>query len=156
MRRRKPKQSPAHRRRRVLLAMGFQSHERQTGILRYAREAGWVLDSRLLAFYAIEREREYLDSSQYDGVVALLSRLAPWLPKLLRTVDVPIVDMWSDYPKENYPRVLLDHSAIGRAGAEHLLSLGFPDLLFYSHAIEGTAARRRDTFREVVMAAGAR
>lgn len=137
--------------------MGFQSHERQAGIIRYAREAGWNVDSRLLSYHAIGQDRAYLGSLAYDGVLALCSRAAPWLPGLLRGFTVPIVDMWADYPNLRYARVLLDHAAIGRAGAEHLLSRGFRDLLFYTHAIEGKGARRRaQSFRDVVAAAGAR
>jgi LacI family transcriptional regulator len=142
------------RRRRVLLAMGLQSYERQRGIVRFAREAGWVMDSRLLSFHAIDREREYLNSSRYDGVLTLMSRLAPWLPPLVRSLRVPTVDMWADYPEENYPRVLLDHATIGRVGAEHLLSRGLRELMFYTHSVEGRGVIRRDTFRQTVLAAG--
>ncbi|HEY7087273.1 MAG TPA: substrate-binding domain-containing protein [Tepidisphaeraceae bacterium] len=143
------------RHRRVLLAMGLQSYERQRGIVRFAREAGWVMDSRLLSFHAIDREREYLNSSRYDGVLALMSRLAPWLPPLVRSLGVPTVDMWADYPQEQYPRVLLDQAAIGHVGAEHLLTRGFRELMFYTHTVEGRGVIRRDAFRQAVLAAGA-
>ncbi|MBC7783853.1 MAG: DNA-binding transcriptional regulator [Burkholderiales bacterium] len=138
--------------RRVLLAMGFSSYQRQAGIVRYAREAGWVVDSRLLSFHAIDRDREYLNASQFDGVITLMSRAAPWMPDLIKTFSVPVVDMWIDYLDEKYPRVLLDQAAIGRTGAEHLLARGFQNLLFFTHTIEGGA--RRAGFREVVIAAG--
>src|SRR3954452_21907466 len=85
------------RQRRVLLAMGLPSHQRQVGIAHYAREAGWILDSRLLAFHAIDREQEYIDSSRYNGVLALMSKRAPWLPPFIKSLQLPVVDMWADY-----------------------------------------------------------
>jgi len=145
------------RRRKVLLAMGFISHPRQTGIVHYAREAGWIVDSSLPSYHAVGEDLNYLDIAQYDGVLALCSRAAPWMPDLLRRFAVPVVDMWADYPDEPYPRVLLDHVAAGRAAAEHLIARGFRNLLFFSHAIEGKAAKARGRgFREAVEAAGAR
>ncbi len=128
---------------RVLLAMGLQSHARQAGIVRYAREAGWVVDSRLVAFHAVGQEREYIQSSAYDGVLALLSLASPWLVPLVRKLRIPVVDMWNDYPREAYPRVLLDHAAAGRMGARHLLERGFRQLLFFTHSIEGKASALR-------------
>jgi LacI family transcriptional regulator len=144
------------RKRRVLLAMGLQSYERQLGIAQYAREAGWILDSRLLAFHAIDRDKQYIDSSRYDGVLTLMSKIAPWLPPLIRSLKTPVVDLWADFPQEKYPRVLLDHDATGRMGAEHLLSRGFRELLFYTHSIEGRAVARRESFRQTTLAAGAK
>src|SRR6516162_10992978 len=64
---------------RVLLAMGFQNPQRQAGIVRYARRAGWIVDSRLLAYHAQGQDREYLSNARVDGVLALCSRAAPWI-----------------------------------------------------------------------------
>src|SRR5581483_11546514 len=98
---------------------------------------------RLLAFRAAGQDRQYLESARYDGVLALLSMAAPWLVPLVRKLRVPVVDMWADYPREPYPRVLLDHAAAGRMGAQHLLERGFRNLLFYTHSIEGKASTLR-------------
>jgi LacI family transcriptional regulator len=136
--------------------LGLQSYERQLGIAQFAREAGWIVDSRLLAFHAIDRDRQYVDSSRYDGVLTLMSKIAPWLPPLVRSLKVPVVDLWADFPQEKYPRVLLDHEATGRIGAEHLLARGFRELLFYTHSIEGRAVQRRESFRQTTLAAGAK
>lgn len=136
--------------------MGLQNHERQSGLVRYAREAGWIIDSRLLSFHAMGQDQEYVGSSRYDGVLALMSRVSPWLPALVKSLGVPVVDMWADYLDERYPRVLLDHAAIGRAGAQYLLDRGFRQLLFYTHGIEGKGSKARAAaFREAVLARGA-
>jgi len=137
--------------------MGFMSSQRQTGMVHYAREAGWILDSSLPLYHAVGEELDYLDTAQYDGVLALCSRASPWLPDLLRRFTIPVVDMWADYPEEHYPRVLLDHVAAGRAAGEHLLARGFRNLVFYSHTIEQkAAAARQQGFRLAAEAAGAR
>jgi len=143
--------------RRILLAMGFASHLRQAGITHFAREAGWIVDSRLLAFHAAGLDREFVRGARYDGILALCSRASPWMRRLIKRFHVPVVDMWADYPSDKYPRVLLDHAAIGRLAAEHLVARGFRELLFYTHAIERRIARQRERgFREVAEAAGAR
>ena len=71
-----PKTTPS-RRRKVLLAMGFMSSQRQTGMVHYAREAGWIVDSSLPLYHAVGEELDYLDTAQYDGVLALCSRASP-------------------------------------------------------------------------------
>src|SRR5688572_12822407 len=96
--------------RRILLAMGFASHLRQAGITHFAREAGWIVDSRLLAFHAAGLDREFVRGARYDGILALCSRASPWMRRLIKRFHVPVVDMWADYPSDKYPRVLLDRS----------------------------------------------
>jgi LacI family transcriptional regulator len=136
--------------------MGFLNPQRQAGIVRYAREVGWVVDSSLPSYHAVGQDVDYLNGAQFDGVLAICSVAAPWLLGLLRSFPVPVVDMWADYPEEPYPRVLLDHVAAGRAAAEHLLARGFRNLAFYSHAIEAKAAAARGRgFRAAAEAAGA-
>src|SRR5690242_3410646 len=131
------------RKRRILLVMGLASHARLMGIARYASQAGWAIDSRLVTFHALGRQTEYVASAEFDGVIALLSWAAPWQPALVSALDVPVVDLWLNYPELPYPRVLLDHPAAGRIGAEHLLQRGFRDLMFYGHAADGRALAER-------------
>ena len=135
---------PGSRKRNVLLAMGFYTHERHAGIAHYAREAHWMLDCRLLAFRASgARHLQYLSGSRYDGIIAYMSIESPWLRHLVRNAKVPVVDLGMDYPQDRYPRVLADNFRIGQVGAEHLLARGFTDLLFYSHSFDTYATRRR-------------
>jgi LacI family transcriptional regulator len=150
--------APRRRKRNVLLAMGFYTHERHAGIARYAREAHWMLDCRLLAFRASGAHHlQYLSGSRYDGIITYMSLQSPWLCQLVRAARVPVVDLGMDFPGERYPRVLADNLAIGRVGAEHLLERGFTDLLFYSHAYDTHATRRRlEGFQGAVERAGAR
>ena len=133
------------------------SPERQAGVVDYAREHGWIIDSRLFAFLARGQHRAYLAGSQVDGIVSMVYASNPELLTLIRATGVPVVDLWHDMPQWKVPRVLLDHDAIGRLGAEHLLALGFRTLMFYSHTVDSRIAEgRRDAFCEVATARGAR
>src|SRR5688572_17119456 len=85
------------RKRNVLLAMGFYTHERHAGIAHFAREAHWMLDCRLLAFRASgARHLQYLSGARYDGIIAYMSIESPWLRDLVRAARVPAVDLGMD------------------------------------------------------------
>ncbi len=142
-------------RRHVLLAMGYFNFERQTGIVRYARKAGWSVDFRLPLFHAIDQDKQYIQTTRYDGILSLLSLAAPWMAEFVQTMNIPVVDMWNDFPQLKYPRVLLDNYQIGKLGALHLMERGFENFLYYSHTIEGrTGQRRFQGFVETLRAAG--
>lgn len=146
----KPAAGSLLRRKRVLLALNTAaSSERRSGIIDYAREAGWILDNRLIAFMTHGLHEEYLASSQFDGVISLVSGETSKLLETLRHLNVPVVEMWYDCPEWKVPRVWLDHQAAGRLGADHLLNLGIRQLLFYSHTVDRrVAVVRGEGFRE--------
>lgn len=128
----------------MLLAMHLsESPERRAGIAKYATEAGWILDARLAAFMVHGRETEYLATIRMDGIISMMQRQTPFLRDLVASARVPVVDMWYDHPEIKCPRVLLDHAAIGRAGAEHLMDQGLRRLLFYSHSVDRRVATIR-------------
>lgn len=126
------------------------SPERRTGVTAFAREANWILDSRLMAFVAPGLQREYLRSSPpFDGVLSMITLRTPELAPLVKSLKVPTVDLWHDFPELKVPRVLLDHRAAGRVGAEHLLNLGLRSLLFYAHTVDRrVAAVRYEGFQD--------
>lgn len=144
------------RRRNILLAMGFYTHDRHAGIVRYAHEAGWTLDCRLMAFRASEaRHLQYLRSGRYDGVLAYLSSTSPNICHMVQSLDVPVVDLGMDHPEMAYPRVLADNAAIGRMGADDLVERGFEQLLFYTHYLDTWATKTRlEGFRAQAEARG--
>jgi len=139
-----PRPLKSFRQRHVLLAMDLTSTgNRRTGIAQYAREAGWILDSRLIAFQVHGQHREYLQSAQIDGVISMTSALPADLLPIVRSLDVPIVELWHNDPEWKVPRVLLDHHAAGRMAADHLLGIGAKSLLFYSHTVDRRVALLR-------------
>lgn len=149
-----PQPHRSRRRRKILLAMPMDN-PRRTGIVHYAREVGWIVDTTLPYYHAIGKDLQYFDAGLYDGILAGCERSMPWLPKVLRHFHVPIVDMWMDYPELPYPRVLLDNVGIGRVAAEHLLAKGFRNFLLYSNEIEGVyGSLRRQGFQEALKSAG--
>jgi LacI family transcriptional regulator len=151
-----PNKRSSARRRKILLAMGVPEKEREAGVVRYAWEAGWILDTFLHYYHAVGEDQDYLITADYDGVLAGCERQAAWLPPLLRKFTVPVVDMWADYLDEPFPRVILDNVGLGRAATEHLLSRGFRNLLFFGHAVEARSAiLRAEGFRDAVESAGA-
>lgn len=128
-------------RKRVLLAIGpGQSPERRAGIARYATEAGWILDCRLSAHLAQGHSAAYLASTPIDGCISMMARTSAELQPLVASLDVPVVDLWHDYPEMKCPRVLQDHHAIGRAGAMHLMERGLENLLFFTHTVDRRVA----------------
>lgn len=128
----------------MLLALDpGSSYERRAGILQYAREAGWILDGRFMAYRVQNQHKSYLASMPFDGVISWASRFFDELLPVFKSMRVPIVDLGHDYPEWPVPRVLLDHRAAGAMGAGHLVGLGVKSLLFYSHTVDRRVARIR-------------
>lgn len=148
---------PMGQRRNILLAMDFYTHDRHIGMVRYAKEAGWTLDCRLLAFRAREaRHLQYLRATRYDGILAYLSATSQRMLRLIKSFHVPMVDLGMDRPETHCPRVLPDNDAIGRVGAEYLLGRGFTSLVFYTHYYDTLATRQRMAgFRKAIEQAAA-
>lgn len=142
-----PKTASGTRRRRILLVMptGY-SNERRAGVVRYATEANWILDSRLTAHLGEGDYSFYLATTEFDGCLAMSTG---HLKPPLEALTVPVVDMWHDHPEMICPRVLQDHHAVGRVGAQHLLERGFQNLLFYTHTVDRRVALiRQEGFME--------
>src|SRR5690242_18772328 len=96
------------RRRRILLAMDLwgENIDRHMGIARYAREAGWILDARLMPFVDLGHHNEYMASIKFDGIISRMKTATPELREIVVAAKVPVVDLWQDWPELNVPRVL--------------------------------------------------
>ena len=66
MDRRTTSPSAAPSRRRVLVALGYYDHQLHQGIVRYAREAGWILETSMCHSGVIP------DHWEGDGILTLL------------------------------------------------------------------------------------
>lgn len=129
--------------------------ERRVGIAEYAREAGWILESRLYAFLFLGQHKEYLASVQFDGILSMVRSSQPTLREIVLKAGVPVVDLWQDCPELSLPRVYPDHHAAGRLAATHLIELGLRNLLFYSHTVDRRVTElRRNGFREMAKSRG--
>lgn len=150
MARRPASSSAADSRRRVLMALGYYDHQLHRGIVRYAREAGWILDTSM-GHYGVIPEHW-----QGDGIVTLLLPGRTDLIEYVRRQKVPVVSLTNDIPELPIPRVELDNVRIGQLGAEHLLARGFEDLAFFKFSNISDVQGRERGFREAVLAAGRR
>ena len=118
-----------HARRSVLLVLGYYNVRLHTGIVRYAREADWVLND--------SHVRVGLPSAGWrgDGILALIThprdvqalRLLPALPKVDFSKGWISDSMPAAHRKSGAgcPRVYYDNARIGRLAAEHFIERGF-------------------------------
>jgi LacI family transcriptional regulator len=130
------------------MALGYYDHQLHRGIVRYAREAGWILDTSM-AHYGVVPEHW-----QGDGILTLLLDSRKDVVRYVRRQRVPVVAMTADVPELHIPRVVLDNRRIGQLAAEHLLERGFETLAFYLCSGIADVCERERGFSEAVVAAG--
>jgi LacI family transcriptional regulator, galactose operon repressor len=132
------------------MALGYYDHQLHRGVVRYAREAGWSLDTSM-AHYGVLPEHW-----QGDGVLTLLLPHREDVLQFTREQDVPVVGLSLDVEEIGVPRVCLDNEQIGQLAAEHLLERGFENLAFYKFSNICDVRGRETGFREAAEKAGAR
>ena len=115
----------APRQKRVLMALAYYEHRMHLGVVRFAREANWILDTRM-AHYGTPP-----DDWRGDGILTLALPDRRDLVRYLRKVQVPIVALTADVEGIATARVLLDNVRMGQMAAGHLIERGFRNLAFY-------------------------
>ncbi len=113
--------------RHVLVALGWYDHRLHRGIEKYALEHGWFLSANPA------RERLIPWGWQGDGILAWLGA-ADELKEFVECQQRPTVDFSFHCPELRLPRVLEDHKRAAELVAQHFLSRGFANLMFYSDA----------------------
>lgn len=136
------------RRKRVLLALAYYEHRMHLGAARYAREANWILDTRMAHYGALP------DDWEGDGVLSLALPNRPDLTRYLRKARVPIVALTADVEGLAAARVLLDNFRMGQLAAEHLLERGFQHLAFFKCTDYADVRNREAGFAATVNSAG--
>jgi len=134
--------------RRVLMALGYYDPQLHRGITRYAREAGWVLDTSM-AHYGVIPEHWH-----GDGVITILLTERGDITRFISRQKVPVVALYADAQHVRVPRVVLDDARIGQLAAEHLLERGFTDLGFYRFSEYQAVRGREEGFQRTVERAG--
>lgn len=134
----------------VLMALAYYDHQLHRGVVRYAREAGWSLDTSM-AHYGVLPEHW-----QGDGVLTLLLPHREDVLEFARQQTVPVVGLSLDVEEIRVPRVCLDNERIGQLAAEHLLQRGFKNFAFYKFSGICDVRGREAGFRETVEKAGGR
>ncbi len=138
----------ARRRKRVLLALGYYDHQLHRGIARYARGAGWVLDTSMAHYGVLPTHWEG------DGVITLMFPHRADIVEFVRGTSAAVVDLTQDVAID-VPRVLLDNAAIGRLAAEHLLTRGFDNVAFFRFTAAMDVRERCEAFRIAAEEGGA-
>jgi LacI family transcriptional regulator len=148
-----------HIRRNVLLLLGTLASQLRVGIVRYAREAGWILDDTYSSQGMVPTWW------QGDGILALITK-----PEDARAQSLfpglPLVDFskgWisSTMPARyrtaglHHPRVLGDSILIARLAADHFTERGFKHIAYLNAGNYWMEQERLPVFREAVQAAGA-
>jgi LacI family transcriptional regulator len=137
--------SPAPRR-RVVLAMDYYLRLIHEGVVRYAQEANWHLDSSMLY--------EGMPPRDWSGDGALVMVRTPKMRAFVRSLGVPAVSLAIRPQGVRLPSVLMDSSEAGRMGARHLLSRGFNHFAFYLPQLHAVASQRAEGFTAEVISAG--
>jgi LacI family transcriptional regulator len=147
-------------RRHVLLLLGFYNVSLHSGIIRYAKEAGWALDD------TYQRSGETPAWWSGDGILSLITS-----PKDVRAWEqfpsrLPIVDLSKGWISESMPeedrisgrkrhRVYYDNAKIGTMAVDHFLQRGFRHIAYLNVGNYWHETERIEVIRKDVESAGA-
>ena len=132
---------------RVLLALGWYDYHLHQGIEKYAREHGWHL------YADLAREKVIPWGWEGDGILAWLGA-GHDLAEFVVAAKKPTVDFSLRRPQLKFHRVLEDHAHAAKLVADHFLSRGFANFIFYSDADNWSYEERGNGFIHVLKAAG--
>lgn len=126
--------------RRVLLLLGYHLTATEQGVVKYAREAGWTLNLRML------RSGVVPEPGGIDGILCLLGgwESRPELTDFVRNAGVPAVDMHADEADGVVAgRVLVHNRKMGMLAAKHFATRGFSHCLYCCWSLSDWSARER-------------
>ena len=101
----------------ILVALDWYNRDLHRGIARWARESGCSLDA------SAQHSMDFRDI-RADGIITLFAG-APPLRRLLKTTELPVINIGGDSRAGDLPGVSIDHVACGRAIAAHFLDRRF-------------------------------
>ncbi len=132
---------------RVMLVLGWYDYRLHCGIEKYAQEHGWLLSEDLA------REKVIPWGWDGDGILAWLGAgddLADFVIKAKK----PTVDFSFRRPELKFARVLEDTTEAAQLVANHFLSRGFRNFLFYTDAQNWVYEERGSAFLKCIQSAG--
>ena len=127
--------------------MGWYDYRLQSGIEKYAQERGWHLSPE------VTRERVIPWGWDGDGILAWLAE-GDDLAEFVVQARKPTVDFSFRRPHLKFPRVLYDHAQSAQLVAEHFLSRGFVNFIYYEDFDNWSFEERGRAFVEVLRRAG--
>lgn len=121
------------------------------GVAAYVRETSpWL-------FYFGERSvfdpvPSWLKGWRGDGIITRTP--SPEIRKLVARRRIPVVDLNEQLGGMGVPQISIDHAAVGRMAAEHLLQRGFTRFAYIGHAGQRWSDVRGEAFRQAITDAG--
>jgi LacI family transcriptional regulator len=134
------------RRKRVLVLLAWYATDVFRGIARFARDAGWILDS------SYERTGEVPDGWRGDGIIGALG-VHPEVDRLATHGKIPFVNIGYSLP-EVAPSVSADQTAVARLAANHFRNRGFRHFAYYLRSEQPGDLGRLEAFRRELASAG--
>lgn len=120
------------------------------GVLDYANTKGGWSFTRMH-----EQVAPSLDQLQHwRGDGALVAAMSARDVEIVRGLPFPVVNLSGHVRAPGLPTVMVDHAAIGRLAAEHLIQQHFRRFGFYGFRGPLYSDQRRDAFMEAVQRAG--
>lgn len=138
--------SPGSGRKRVLLLLAWYATETFRGIARYARDAGWILDS------SFERSGEIPSRWRGDGVIGVLG-MDPAVDRFAARNSIPFVNIGYSVSKIA-PSVSADQTAIAKLAVDHFRNRGFRHFAYYLRSGKPGDVGRMEAFRDQLAAGG--
>jgi LacI family transcriptional regulator len=135
------------RQKRVLIALGWYDYRVHRGIEKFAQEHGWHLSTNFA------REKVIPWGWAGDGILAWLGA-GDDLAEFVTVAKKPTVDFSFRRPHLQFPRVLEDHANAAQLVAEHFLSRGFRNFVFYSDAENWSYEERGQGFIDALKLSG--
>lgn len=132
---------------RVLVALGWYDYRLHRGIEKFALEHNWHLSANLT------REKVIPWGWEGSGILAWLGA-GDDLADFVVHAGKPTVDFSFRRPQLKYARVLEDHAHAAQLVAEHFLSRGFQNFMFYSDTDNWSYEERGESFVEALKRSG--
>lgn len=133
-------------RRRVLVLLAWYATDVFRGIARFARDAGWILDS------SYERTGEVPEGWRGDGIIGVLGVHSD-VDRLALKGKVPFVNIGYSMP-EAAPSVTANQASVARLAANHFRNRGFRNFAYYLRSNQPGDLGRLEAFRVELAAAG--
>lgn len=130
----------------VLLALGWYAAAIHRGIARYARQAGWILDIRML------RSGHLPVGWEGEGIICNL-HIDSAVDEFVEETRVPVVNI-GNLQHARIPNISSDNAAVGRMAAEYYLQRGFKHFAFYSRSGSLGEKARGEAFQTRIREAG--
>ncbi len=133
-------------RRRVLVLLAWYATDVFRGIARFARDAGWILDS------SYERTGEVPEGWRGDGIIGVLG-VHPEVDRLAIKGRIPFVNIGYSM-HEVAPSVSADQTAVARLAANHFRNRGFRHFAYYLRSAQPGDLGRLEAFRRELATTG--